>query len=65
MYHGRQKLNVNNMCEVSRFFEIVKTSHFHELTNDFVCDLKVVNVLVELALLRVNSSIIGHHRWST
>ena len=59
MYHGCQKLSFDDMRKVSRFLEIVKTSHFHELTNDLVCDLKVEDVLVMLASFIVDSSVRG------
>lgn len=39
MNHCRQELNVDNVGEVSRFFEAVEPLHFHQLANYFIGDL--------------------------
>ncbi|RNA11512.1 hypothetical protein BpHYR1_000029 [Brachionus plicatilis] len=37
--HSCQKLNINNVCEFARLFQIVKSLVFHQLSHDFVGDL--------------------------
>ena len=36
MNHCRDKLNVDNVRELARFLQIVKTLLFHDLTNNFI-----------------------------
>ena len=51
MNHSTHQLNVNNVCEFTRFFQIVESFHLHHLSGNFVCNLKkrkVHNSLVQL-----------------
>ena len=37
--HGSHKLNVDDVCEISRFVKTVEPFHFHYLSDNFVRDL--------------------------
>ena len=39
MDHGRNKLHVDNICKISRLFQIVKPFNFQQLPDDFIGNL--------------------------
>ena len=42
--HGGQKLDIDDVSEVTRFLQVIETSHLHKLTNDLIGYLKYTTI---------------------
>ena len=63
MNHGTHHLYVHNVCELSWLLQVVKATHFHLLTCDFICHLHEPHMSASFSYtydcLRTNITLFG------